>query len=260
MTTTSAPAKIDPIREKFFGPLEIAETTSDVLFGLSFVLSIVVWLVDEKMYPSLNAVLQITFLVAAVVSFVLGHVIRVYLMPRALDNRLRDFVSAAFGVPLSHVQTVSYYNNDQVEPLRKLAAQVFENSLFSKENASQMARTNRVTTSVYVLLFIVAVLNRSSTLAFTAILAQAVFSEQIISRCIRMEWMRMRFEKTYADLYRLFQSDPEPKIFNAMALESFSGYEAAKALGGITLSSKNFDRINPALSKEWELVRATLKI
>jgi ABC-type multidrug transport system fused ATPase/permease subunit len=256
----TAPAKIDPIRKKFFGPLELAETSSDVLFGLSFILSIVVWLIDEKTSPRLNSLVQIAFLIAVLASFALGHVIRVYLLPRALDSRLRDFLSTAFGVPLSHVQTVSYYNNNQTESMRKLAAQVFENSLFSKEIASRMAITNRITTSVYVALFFAAVWYRSSTLGFLVILAQAVFSEQIISRFIRMEWMRMRFEKSYADMYRLFQSKPAATEFNAMALESFSGYEAAKALGGITLSSKLFEEINPEITKEWDQVKIALGI
>ena len=36
--------------------------------------------------------------------------------------------------------------------------------------------------------------------------SQAVFSEQVVSKLIRLEWLRVRFETTYETMYNLFQS------------------------------------------------------
>ena len=70
----------------------------------------------------------------------------------------------------------------------------------------------------------------------------------------------MRFEKTYEDVYRLFQSIPIASKFNAMTLESLGMYETAKANGAITLSSRVFNEMNDALSIEWDRIKAELHI
>ena len=90
--------------------------------------------------------------------------------------------------------------------------------------------------------------------------SQAVFSEQVVSRWLRLEWLRMRFEKTYDDVYRLFHSRPAVPKFNAMTLESLGMYETAKANGAITLSSRLFHQLNAELSIEWERIKVELKI
>lgn len=252
--------KVDPIREKYFRPLEIAEKWSDRLFYLTAILSIAALLIEETTHPSLNAGIQIIFVVAVIIAFVLGQAIRLHLIPRSQDRRIQDFLSTAYNVPLSHEQTTAYYNNDQADSLKKIGAQVLENSLFSKEIAREMVKISRLQTAIYVTVWVIAVLNRNSSLAFGAAVAQAVFSEQILSRWFRLEWLRSRFEKTYNDLYRLFQTQPAADKFSAMALESFTTYETAKAIGGITLSAKIFERLNPKLSQEWEQIKRTLGI
>ena len=82
----------------------------------------------------------------------------------------------------------------------------------------------------------------------------------MLAKWIRLEWLRMRFEKTFEDVYTLFQSQPPVEEFNAMALTASSMYETAKANAAITLSSKIFDKFNPSLSKEWEKIKVALKI
>lgn len=72
--------------------------------------------------------------------------------------------------------------------------------------------------------------------------------------------MRIRFEKTYDEVYRMFQSKPATLRLNAMTLESLGMYETAKATAAITLSSKLFHRLNDDLSAEWEQIKADLRI
>ena len=90
--------------------------------------------------------------------------------------------------------------------------------------------------------------------------SQALFSEQILSRWLRLEWLRARFEKTFDDVYKLFQTRPPVAQFNVHALVALSMYETAKANAAVTLSSKTFDRLNSTLSAEWEKVKTTLRI
>ncbi|MDI3561766.1 hypothetical protein [Bradyrhizobium sp. Arg816] len=43
-------------------------------------------------------------------------------------------------------------------------------------------------------------------MATIAVAAQIVFSEQIVSRWLGLEWLRRECERTYDDVYRQFQS------------------------------------------------------
>ncbi|WP_176114829.1 hypothetical protein [Burkholderia cepacia] len=250
----------DPIRKRYFDDVELADTATDWLFYVGAVLSVLSLLLDKSVYPRIYDWVQVGFLIDAIVLFILGQVSRLYLTPRAEDKRRQDFFGRAFDVSLSHQVTDGYYNNDARDPNTRLAAQLLENSLFSKTIALTMVRFERIKLLVYAVLWLVCVINRQSDLGVILAASQVVFSEQLVSRWLRLEWLRMRFEKTYDDVYRLFQSRPAATTFAAMALDSLTSYEAAKSTAGITLSSGAFDKLNPSISLEWTSIKALLKL
>jgi hypothetical protein len=256
------PSKIDPIRTRYYRPLEIAESSSDWLFLLVAALSILALAVERITYPRLYDLVQGAFVVGVLALFFLGLGVRLYWTPRADDKRRQNLLSNSFAVALTHEQTSGYYNNDQTNPLRRLCASLLENSFFSKNVTLKMAHGERIRVAVYALIWIVALLNRATDLALAAAMAQAVFSEQIISRWVRLEWLRMRFERTYEHLYRLVQTTTNfnKEEFRVRVLEAFGEYETGKGYGGITLSAKIFERLNPSLSLEWAEIRKTLNI
>lgn len=253
-------SRSDPIRARYYDAVELADKSSDWLFYVGATLSIVALLVEKQAHPIVYDWVLIFFAVAVVALFAIGLVSRLYLTPRAEDKRRQDFFSSACGVSLTHEKTDGYYNNDFAEPIKRMAAQVLENSHFSKAIALRMAKFERAKVAAYALIWLVCLLNRQTDLAIVVAASQAVFSEQVVSRWLRLEWLRMRFEKTYDDVYRLFHSRPAAPKFNAMALDSLGMYETAKANGAITLSSRVFHQLNAELSIEWERIKAELKI
>jgi hypothetical protein len=253
-------SRSDPIRARYYDAVELADRASDWLFYIGAVLSIVTLLVERESHPTVYGWLLIFFAIAVVALFVIGIASRLYLTPRAEDKRRQDFFSSACGVSLTHDKTDGYYNNDFTEPIKRMAAQVLENSHFSKAIALRMAKVERSKAIAYALVWLVCLLNRQTDLGIVVAASQAVFSEQVISRWLRLEWLRMRFEKTYEDVYRLFQSKPIASKFNAMTLDSLGMYETAKANGAITLSSRVFNEMNDALSIEWDRIKAELHI
>jgi len=250
----------DPIRRQYFGPVEFADKVSDWLFYIGAALSFVVLFVEKQDHPSLYSALFGAYVILVVALFVVGQMSRLYLVPRAEEHRRLDFFTNACGVSLTDERTAGYYNNDFSEPIKKMAAQVLENALFSKEIALRMARFERLRLGIYLLLWLVALLNRTTDLGLILAAAQAIFSEQLLSRWLRIEWMRMRFEEVYNDVYKLFASKPAMGVFRAMALTYLADYETTKANGGITLSSSVFERLNPELSEKWVAVRRSLDI
>ena len=253
-------SRSDPIRKNYYDAVEMADKLSDWLFYIGALLSFAPLLVDPVKDPNAYVAVLIAFTLAVLALFAVGLASRLYLTPRAEDKRRQDFFSSACGVHLIHQKSDGYYNNDLTDPIKRMAAQVLENSLFSKTISIRMAKSERIKISIYAVLWLICLLYRRTDLGVVVAASQAVFSEQVLSKWFRLEWLRMRFEKTFEDLYKLFQSQPPVSQFNAMALDAFSMYEAAKANAAITLSSKIFEDVNPTLSTEWETIKKALGI
>jgi hypothetical protein len=253
-------SRYDPIRQNYYAAVQAAEMASDWLFLLGALLSFGTLLIDQKKYPYGYEFVLLVYGLSVVALFALGIALRLYLTPRAEDKRRQDFFSSAFNVSLIHQQTDGYYNNDLKDPIKRMAAQVLENSLFTKEITLRMARSERVKASAYLLLWLVLLHYRRSELGWIVAASQAIFSEQVLSKWLRLEWLRIRSEKTFEDAFRLFQTKPPSVQFNALALDAVTMYESAKATAAVTLSSKVFDELNPSLSREWGDIKAKLKM
>jgi hypothetical protein len=162
----------------------------------------------------------------------------------------------------THEETVGYYNNDQTNPIKRLAASVMESAFFTSEITRLMLPATRAKTFGYILIYIVAVLNRSSDLAFLAVAAQALFGGEVVARWLRLEWLRLRSERAFNNFNRLFAGRVAftKAIAQSEALDLFSFYESTKSTAAMLLSQKLFDRYNPRLTQEWEKIRGTLGI
>ncbi|RUL77489.1 hypothetical protein [Dyella choica] len=253
-------SRSDPVRTRYFTPLTRAELASDVLFYTGAALSIVVLLVDKTLRPTLHGSLMTVFAVSVAALFIITMVIRLYFAPRAADHRARDFVSSVYNVKLTHALTDGYYNNTLRTSEARLAAQVLENTHFSKAIVLAMVKDERIKVGIYATAWLITLLNRQASLDFILVGSQVVLSEQILSKWLRMEWLRSRCEAIYNDVYALFQSRPSEDTFNARALEAFGKYESAKANAAVTLSERIFQKQNNDLSSEWSDIKLALRM
>jgi hypothetical protein len=249
--------KIDPVGERYFGPLRTAELAADVLFYLSAALSLASLFVEKTVYPILYSLVQVGFVLSVIAFFVANVLIRFYFSPRAQKRRYEDFLSHAFDTALSHRQTTKYYNNSATTTPNRIAAQVLENSFYSRDTASSMATEERLKIALYVLIWIIAVLNRSTDLSTIGVAAQIVFSEQVISRWLRIEWLRLKCEALFDELFQLIKSGTNLEVASVKVLGE---YEIVKATAAITLSTRLFKRNEERTTREWEEMRKTLGI
>jgi hypothetical protein len=249
------PGRSDPIRNKYFKPIESAERWSSGIFAVSACLSIAAAVVPEAPNPQVSNSLQVGFLISVIVLFVLDQTTRLYLLPRGADARALDFFSRAYGQTLSHERTSEYYNSATITPVESIAAQTFENSLLSKEIANRMFRAAIPITGTYLLLWLGAVLVRGTSLTILATCAQIVFGEQIIAKLLRLFWFKARCEQVFDDLTNIFGAGIQNPTFAARTMMTYTKYESAKAAAGITLSSKIFEDVNPQLSIAWEQLK-----
>lgn len=250
----------DPIRTRYYDPLEFADKASDFVFYIGAGLSLAMPFLDKSTHPILYKWALILFATAALVMFGLGLAVRLYLTPRAEDERRKDFLTSACGVDLAQESTVGYYNNELVKPPERIAAQVLENAHFTKSGALCLLKIERTKIAVYFLAWFICILNRDVDVDWIVAACQALFSEQVMSKWIRLEWLRIRTERIFDSVYQLFQTRPNAATFNALAFESFAKYESTKSNAAIILSTRIFTARNAAWTAEWERIKLKLNI
>lgn len=252
------PTRIDPA-DRYFKAVQNSDACSNTLFWVAASLSFAVLFVEKEPHTVLYQVVEIAFAVAVVLLFIIGMAQRLYWMPRAEDQRRLGFFSNSFDTALTHEKSEGYYNNPETEPLRRVGLSLMENSFFTRAVALEMLKGVRIFAAIYLALFLVAVLNRNTNLALIAVASQAVFSEQLISRWLRLEWLSGRCGNIYMRLYDLFHAPPAARTRNARILDALTTYETTKANAGISLSSRIFFKMNPSLTAEWDKIIAALK-
>lgn len=250
--------KVDPISVNFYKPIEQVENFTLYLFIIAGILSFSP-IFEDVLSPPVYEILQIGFLALVILLFVSSHVLRLYLIPRAEESRVRDFLSSAYGINLTQDTTQEYYNNEEQNPSKRVALQLLENLFFTKRISSEMIKSTRFLCLSYVFLWLVLILCREVNLGWIFIASQVLFSEEVLSKYIRLECLRLRTECLYNTLYRLFHTSIKQKDFEVYAFENFVIYEKVKAGLGVTLSSKLFNRLNHKLSVEWDVIRQPLE-
>lgn len=252
-------AKIDPISAKYFKPVENAEAASEYLFYATAIVSLAVLFIDKAAYPSIYTVVQMIFGILTVAGLSLGLATKLYWAPRGADRRISDFVSAAFRVNLTPERTQGYYNNAATDPVRKAGFQLLENCFFTKEIARLMCVRRRATVAAYTFAWVAVMAYRDASVDFVLVALQVVFSEEVISSLVRLEWLRAKTERIFDAMYRhLSTSTQTGPAFAACVVEHLVCYESAKATSNVTTSSEVFYANNARLSAEWDRMRASL--
>ena len=172
------------------------------------------------------------------------------------------FLSHAFDLPLITETSTGYYNNNGKDPFLRMASSLLENTLFTKSILERMLLAERAKVSIYAVAWFLALSYRATDLALLTLVAQVVLSEQIIARWTRMEWLRLRVEKIYDDVYSLLQgrTGTASREFRARTVQALLRYETDKGHGGISLSTRAFDKLNPSLSGAWDQTRLNLDL
>ena len=250
----------DPIRERYYRPWQMSETFSWALFWIAASLSFATLFVDKAAFPIANRAVLTAFALAVVAYFISGIANRLYFSPRAEEARRQEFLSNAFGVGLIHERTVGYYNNPETDPDRRLVLDVLENTFFSKAILREMATGIRFRTILYLAVWVCAAVWRETPLDWVAAGAQVLFSEELVSKWIRLEWLRIKAESIYASTFKIILSEPGTTRMRAFGTEAFGNYESAKSVACVLLSETVFKKLNPELTLEWDRVLASLPV
>lgn len=245
--------------DKYYKSIDLFEKLSTVLYWIIFVLSLITLYINGE---DINYILSAVFIILTLLFSIANNFLKIYLIPRAENKRRVYLLSNSLGISLDNEKTNGYYNNGINPPFLRLGANIFENSLFAKTVVSRMLIKERIKIISYILLFLISLLYKGANLSAVAIIAQTLFSGEVICKWLYMECLKNENEKIYDGLYHLFlsYSDSRKNEFTAQVIDYLVKYESVKAYCGIKQSSKIFFQINSEVSKEWEDIKKKLKI
>ncbi len=248
--------------DHYYRPIERIEGVSSVLFWVSVLLSIAVLYSHLIPWQPLQDISMLLFAIAVVAHLLLGLFLKYHLIPIAEQKRRKQLLSNSFDVPLTPEQTRAYYNNPLAPSIRRLAANILENSFFAKAVCGKMAVRERAKVLIYFIVWILAALWRGTPLDILVVVTQTVFSGDILARWISVEVLRGRNEGLFEELYREFLHAVDfcSPTGTACVLDAFASYEAAKSAAAIKQSTRIFTALNPELTRQWKDICAQLKM
>lgn len=251
--------RIDSL-DKYYKQLNFIDLVCTLLFWLNALISILIFFLNG--YQLARETLTYIFIITTVLFFIADNYLSIYLIPSVEGKRRVHLLSKSLDVPLDYETTQKYYNNHIEPSILKLGAHIFENSLFSKEVTARMCTIERRKILLYAVLWITSLTIRTVNLEFIAIISQTLFASTLLTKWLKLEYLRIKNEQLYNCLYDLFllRRDNDDARVSAKFLDCFVSYEAAKAYSGIKQSSKIFFQINDEYTEEWERIKRKLDI
>lgn len=226
-----------------------------IFYGVTVISAVLLIFPNPALPPFLHPVL-----VAAAAASVVTTVIAAILQTRG--NRLlrESQLADALNSGLATRPREGYYNNDLSPGVDRLAVTTLENTLFSAAVAERMLQAERLKNGIYLLVLILLMVSRGTNTELLLLLAQTVFSADLILNWIRLEVFRARTAAVHARLKDTFLHKNGSGDNNRLAimLAAFAEYECAKDAAAMPLDSKVFHKMNPKLTAEWEQLKKQL--
>lgn len=249
--------------DRHYKNIEKLNMTTSTLFWVNAALSIAVFFVDD--YLTTKNMLLFVFTITTLAYFVIDNYLSIFKIPKVEDKRRVHLLTNSFNVPLDNERTNKYYNNELEPSLLKLGANIFEDSLFAQRVTQEMAKRERIKVILFVLVFVVALMFRTTEMELISILAQTLFASTLIPAYLRLEVLHFKNKAIFDSLHDIFllhsqRTSDDNERLSAKLLDCFVKYESAKAYSGVKQDSKIFHKINRQVTLEWEEIKRNLNI
>lgn len=238
--------------DKYYIKVEKLDNITKTFFWVNAAFSILVFFLND--FLAVKNILLTLFVITTVGYFAVDNYLSIFLIPSVEEKRRLHLLTNSFNVPLDNEKTNKYYNNDFEPSLLKLGANIFENSLFAKRVTDKMIIEERKKIGIFGLVFIIAILLRTTEIELISIIAQTLFASTIFPSYIRLEVLHLKNKEIYQCLYDIFLFHKEAgnnnqEKISARLLDCFVRYESAKAYSGVKQSTKIFHQINPEVTE-----------
>ena len=219
-------------------------------------------------YPTLMRFVDKTISVLTVVTLIAYPVLDTYIefwvAPSAEEKRKADFLDNTFGTHLLVANSVGYYTNDTLSPgLYKAAVNQFENAFFTHRVTEAMTTRKLIPLVLVLLVVIVMAVFGWGEQPLAIPMLQLLFSSAIAIDFIKYWLLRNRTKNIYegwCSLFRTSTINQNPTSQTPEILRYWLMYETTLSRLQIGLDSKTFDKLNPSLSSEWQVIKSNLGI
>lgn len=251
--------RVDTI-ERYFKLVNKFNIISVVLFWGSIFLSIVLLFLDKV--EGIKYGISIAFIIITFVYFIVSNILSLYLLRNAQNRRRTHLLRNSLHVQLDNERTQLYYNNNQAPSIGKLGINTFENSLFTWRVTANMVKVERVKVCVYLIIWLSAMLIRTTNLDLIAIIAQTLLTTGLLTNWIKLEILKRECECIFNEFRQFFLMNRQTidEHMQGLILNLVFRYESIVANMGVHLSSKVFHKINPYVTEEWEEIKQGLNI
>lgn len=184
------------------------------------------------------------------------------------ENIRRDgLVDSAFGTKMADIQSDGYYDTEEVEiGLRKLLANIHENSLLSERILEPTFRRKEIFSLIaFVLLVIVAFLSSLTSQVFLAAL-QVYLSANFLGDFFRLRELQGSINEVQSNckkIWEILEQYGEKKMsiqIQGKIIREVIRYETSLAYASVLFEQKVYDEINDSTTEEWYTIRERYKI
>ena len=135
--------RIDEI-DRYYKPIEKFDSWNSKVFWISASLSIVVLYTELIPWAHFKDISSLLFTLSVVLNLALTLYLRFNLIPIAEKKRRQQLLSNSFDIPLTPEETKKYYNNLLAPSVKRLGANILENSFYAKDVCGRMAFRERI--------------------------------------------------------------------------------------------------------------------
>lgn len=171
----------------------------------------------------------------------------------------RHLIEDAFGVDITNMRSVGYYNNHFGNSLERYVADAFESSFFTMNVSGSMIPAS-VAKSLCACLLLVFLLMLKPTEISLSDASQAVFSAYLVEDTVFLVALHCKVKRIYERFYEtMISNGVSQRKQLAILLSNAQEYECAKAYFKVKLDSDRFKQMNTRLSREWEDIEKRVK-
>lgn len=247
-------SKRDDINE-LYRPSKYLEKVCIVLFWSNVLLS--VWATIDAGF--IHGILSILLVIIAFLYMIITVLDDGLFWYRAERERRKNALQDAFGIPLSEYKTDEYYNNEIKDSELSYAANLFESCYFTKEISRKMLLASIIKSLVSIIVLFVACRFISND-DILLIIAQTIFSASVMEETVRLNIFVYRISALFDNVFHEFVTVGITKKDQRAWLRWFCvEYECIKAHYRIRLDESIFNKINPSISKKWEIISSQIK-
>jgi hypothetical protein len=245
------------IDDSFGVALRAANIGSKVFYAVASLSAVLVISPEHGIVSVLHPLL----IVGALLSVACTVVISIYQVQGNRQLRAAQ-LSDALGADTGEESREGYFASPLGKSMLRLASTTLQNSYFTKGILSAMVLRERIRTGVFLIIMVLLFSFRWTTTEWLLLLAQTIFSADLILFWIRMERYQMRTAQVYERLLQFFQQCGTVDTPNGMALvlSAFADYECAKDEAAMPIDQQLFKSLNHSLSKKWEALVKALKL